>query len=105
MDKTEKGKGPTTAAATPTCWDVGLALADVCREIVEHVDASSTPNSEQLAHWLEWIVNANQACQQLHHTCEDLVELGCSPERVQSIEQALAYAQGQERYWWRKDRW
>ena len=94
-----------TSATNPMCWDVGLALADVCREISAHVDANSTPTREQQMHWLEWIGNANQACQQLHHTCEYLVELGSSPERLKSMEQALAQVQGQERYWWRKDRW
>lgn len=95
----------TNNPMNPMCWDVGLALADVYREISAHVDDNSAPTREQLTHWLEWIGNANRACQQLHHTCEDLVELGSSPERLKSMESALAHAQGQERYWWRKDRW
>lgn len=94
-----------STTTNPMCWDVSLALTEVCREIIALVDANSTPSREQLTHWLEWIGNANLACPQLHHACEDLVERGSSPERLKSMEQALAQAQGQERYWWRKDRW
>lgn len=94
-----------TATTPPVYWDVRLALSDVTREIGERLDAKAPPSAEDLTRWLEWIGNANAACAQLHDTCEDLVEEGCSPERLKTMEQALACAQGMERYWWRKDRW
>lgn len=94
-----------TATTPPVYWDVRLALADVTREIGECLDAKAPPSPEDLTRWLEWIANANEACAQLHDACEDLVEEGCSPERLKTMEQALASAQGMERYWWRKDRW
>lgn len=94
-----------TATTPPVYWDVRLALADVTREIGERLDAKAPPSPEDLTRWLEWIGNANEASAQLHDACEDLVEEGCSPERLKTTEQALARAQGMERYWWRKDRW
>jgi hypothetical protein len=94
-----------TETTPPVYWDVQLALADVTREIGERLDAKTPPSPEDLTRWLEWIGNANAACGQLHDACEDLVELGATPEHLKTMEQALARAQGQERYWWRKDRW
>lgn len=94
-----------TTATRPMCWDVRQALIDVRREIAERLDASEVPSNEDLNRWFEWIGNANVACEQLHDACEDLVELGSTPEDLKSMEQALAHAQGLERYWWRKDRW
>lgn len=39
-----------TSATNPMCWDVGLALADVYREISAHVDDNWMPTREQLTH-------------------------------------------------------
>lgn len=86
-------------------WDVNMALADVCREIGAHIDSDSKPSSDQLRHWYEWIENARLVHLDLAERCEDLVETGVTPERLRAVEQFLAYAQGRETYWPRKDRW
>lgn len=79
-----------TETTPPVYWDVQLALADVTREIGERLDAKTPPSPEDLTRWLEWIGNANAACGQLHDACEDLVELGATPEHLKTMEQALA---------------
>jgi len=74
-------------------------------ELVEHIDADSSPRREQLIRWSQSINKAKQAHLDLQETCEDLVELGSNTDRLKAMEQALAHTQGQDVYGWRKDRW
>ena len=92
-------------ADTDTIWDVSVALRDVSLEMLRHVSTGTTPESDELKRWLDWLGKAARAHNALAVACEDLVELGVSDERIESMKRALTSAQGQANYWARADRW
>lgn len=86
-------------------WDVSVALRDISLEILNHVRAGAAPESDELKRWLDWLGKAERTHNALAVACEDLVELGVTDDRIESMKQALTSAQGQTGYWSRADRW
>jgi hypothetical protein len=86
-------------------WDISFALSDLSIDIARHVNAGTQPDEAELRRWSEWIVNSAQVYGNLRHACEDVIELGTSDARLESLKQAMTFAQGQFKYWPREDRW
>ena len=89
----------------PVCWDVTVALQQVCIEMLGYHREGRAADPETVRGWHQWLYKAHRAYNALAFTCEDIVEEGATPERVDAMKQALAHAMGQESYWARKDRW
>lgn len=86
-------------------WDLAATLRDLSFDMAKHVDAQTQPTLDEIKRWHEYIFNAAPVYWALESACEDLVEDGVTDVRVKAIKQALTHAQGQAKYWPRKDRW
>lgn len=85
--------------------DVTIAIRDVSLDIARHTAAGTVPDRRELVAWLENLNGAALAYHKLERACEDIVEEGTTPERLEAMKVALTHAQGQVSYWMRKDRW
>lgn len=82
-----------------------VELRNVTLDMSLHASAGTTPGQGELEHWIEWIGKASLAYQGLQSICEDIVEFGDTPERLEAMKAALTQAQGQATYWPRENRW
>lgn len=86
-------------------WDVTLALRDLSLEMLEFHSNKIPAPPETVRRWHDWVHRAQRAHNALAWACEDLVELGATPERLEAMKVALTHAMGQKEYWARADRW
>ncbi|MBV6859647.1 hypothetical protein KWH07_18735 [Xanthomonas campestris pv. zingibericola] len=86
-------------------WDLTMALRDLSAYLAGHVHAATMPTHSELNSWLHYINRAAPVYWALESACEDIIEEGVTEARVQALKQAMTCAQGQTKYWPRKDRW
>lgn len=86
-------------------WDVPRALRDLCEEMLEIHTAGSIADAETAKRWHKSLFRAARAHSVLAQSCEDIVEMGETAERLEAMKQSLTTAMGQSRYWARIDRW
>jgi len=85
--------------------DVGSAISGVTWELFAHLKQGTIPNRSELQRWQMTLANAATIQGVLLASCDDLIELGASAERVEPVKRAVATASGQNQYVSRRNRW
>ena len=85
--------------------DVGSAVSGVTWELFAHIKQGTFPDRAELQRWQTTLASAAATQGALLESCEDLIELGASAERVEAVKRAVATAHGQHQYVARRDRW
>jgi hypothetical protein len=84
---------------------MGSAVSGVSWELFAHLKQGTLPDQSELQRWQATLANAATAQGTLLASCEDLIELGASAERLEAVKRAVATANGQHQYVARRDRW
>jgi hypothetical protein len=86
-------------------WDVPVTLRDLCVEMLDLQRQGASADAETVKRWHHWLYRVSRAHNALAISCEDIVEQGPTPERLEAMKHALTRAMGQTEYWARADRW
>lgn len=86
-------------------WNVSSVLNSLSFKMLEHHRNGQAVSPETVRNWHQSLHRAHRAYNALMHACQELVEEGSSPSRLDAMKVALTHAMGETDYGPGTDRW